>query len=694
MMSLFYRVLDMSLMGSIAILFVLTARLLLKNIPRKLMVVLWMAVILRLLCPFSFESTLSVIPAYFDDMFSTSAPVFADNVTLPSVMQSAYEAVGDALNGGLDMVTVKVRHPNLYTAPVFHHQVWELLLGCLWPFGMAIMAVYSLVSLKKVHSMVSGALHYRDNIYIANNIPSPFVLGIIRPKIYLPDFLYESEQEYIILHEQTHVKRFDHIIKIIGFAALAVHWFNPLVWLAYSKLCEDMEMACDEAVLKTHGGDIYADYSQSLLNFAIRHRLLALAPLAFGEGDTKKRIKNILALKNSPKKVTIFTVIIICIIALVCILHPKETIDSAMVEGVYYEDTKLSENEANALVFTLNTSGKGRFYSGTYEGVVSADEDVVIIKMADGSHYQLHYWYNSGYSFNPLHAGEDDYCSILTYFDADGFVQKKWKMEYDFDSNYLRWRDASGLDVPFPFGNSFVPQYKVYENWDAVDMNMRFYFDSDMSFSYDRFGESAVKVGKFEFIELTKDNFDNYFSDSVWYDKLSPAQLRRDNVSAFRVVNGAEAYYLLSQNDGMLYLLYGYYDAEGETDAYSDDSNIKWCCALSERRGVTKVSLEQVNEQSSLGAVEITDTADIDSFLSSLLGMETALYMPKEVSEIEEMHNYLVMNIWYGEECETMYLYNVGDDYVIDHTPYATYEIERESSVHIYKIYSKYLESR
>ncbi|MBR4879079.1 MAG: hypothetical protein IKU13_04545, partial [Clostridia bacterium] len=501
MMTLFYRVLDMSLMGSIAILFVLIARVLLKNMPRKLMVILWMVVILRLLCPFNIESSLSVIPAYFDGIFSNSAPVFADDVTLPSAMESAYEAVGDALNGGLDMITVKVRHPNLYTAPVFHHQVWELLLGCLWPFGMAIMAVYSLVSLKKVHSMVSGALHYRNNIYIANNIPSPFVLGIIRPKIYLPDFLNESEQEYIILHEQTHINRLDHIIKIIGFASLAVHWFNPLVWLAYKMLCEDMEMACDEAVLKAHGGDIYADYSQSLLNFAIRHRLLALAPLAFGEGDTKKRIKNIILLKKQPKNVTIFTIIIVILIALVCILNPKENIDSDMVEGVYRRDAKLSENAANALVFTINNNDKGRFYSGTYEGVVSDDDDVVIIKMTDGSYYQLHYWYNSGYSFNPLHAGEDDYCSILTYFDADGFAQKKWKMEYYFDGNYLRWRDTYGLDVPFPFGNSFVPQYKVYENWDAVDMNKRFYFNSDMSFSYDRFGEPSVEVGKFEFIE-------------------------------------------------------------------------------------------------------------------------------------------------------------------------------------------------
>ena len=198
-------------------------------------------------------------------------------------------------------------------------------------------------------------------------------------------------------------------------------------------------------------------------------------------------------------------------------------------------------------------------------------------------------------------------------------------------------------------------------------------------------------VFKFKFINLTKDNFDRYFSDSVWYDKMSASQLRRENLNAFRVVNDDEMYYLLSQNDGMLYLIYGYYDAEGELDPYSDDSLFKWCCALSERRGVTKVSLEQVNEQSSLGLVEITDIAEIDSFLSAILEMETAFYMPKEISEIEKLNNYLVMKMWYGEECKTMYLYNVGDDYVIDHTPYATYEIERENSVHIYKIYSKHL---
>ena len=693
MMSLFYRVLDMSLMGSIAILFVLCGRFLLRNLPRKFIVILWMVVILRLLFPYSIESTLSVIPVYFDDIFSTSAPVFADNVTLPSAMQSAYKAVGDALNGGLDMITVKIRHPNLYTAPVFHHQVWELLLGCLWPFGIAVMVLYSFVSLRNLHSRVSGALHYRDNIYIANNIDTPFVLGILRPKIYLPAFLDESEYQYILLHEQTHIKRFDHIIKILGFIALTVHWFNPLVWLMWKLLVQDIEMACDEAVLTVHGGDIYADYSQSLLNFTVRQNIFIASPLAFGEGDTKKRIKNILSLKNNKKKVTIFTIIILIVVAIICILHPKEVIASRDVEGVYFRDMKLSENAANALIFTLNNNDKGRFYSGFYEGTVSDSDDIVIIKMNDGSYYQLHYWYNSGYSFNPLHPGEDDYCSILTYFDADGYVQKKWKMDYYFDGNYLRWRDTYGLDVPFPFGASFVPQYKLYVHLDSVDMNKRFYFDSNMNFSYDSFGQPMTNVGKFEFIELTKDNFDRYFSDSVWYDKMSASQLRRENLNAFRVVNDGEMYYLLSQDDGMLYLIYGYYDAEGELDPYSDDSLFKWCCALSERRGVTKVSLEQVNEQSSLGLVEITDIAEIDSFLSAILEMETAFYMPKEISEIEKLNNYLVMKMWYGEECKTMYLYNVGDDYVIDHTPYATYEIERENSVHIYKIYSKHLDN-
>ncbi|MBQ7093476.1 MAG: hypothetical protein IJN84_03105, partial [Clostridia bacterium] len=333
---------------------------------------------------------------------------------------------------------------------------------------------------------------------------------------------------------------------------------------------------------------------------------------------------------------------------------------------------------------------KGRFYSGFYEGTVSDSDDVVIIKMNDGSRYQLHYWYNSGYSFNPLHPGEDDYCSILTYFDADGYAQKKWKMEYYFDGNYLRWRDTYGLDVPFPFGSSFVPQYKVYENWDSVDFARRFFFGSDMSFSFDKFGEAATNFGKFEFIELTKDNFDRYFSDSVWYDKTSAAQLRRDNQNAMRVVNDGEMYYLLSQNDGILLLLYGYYDAEGEVDPYSDDSLFKWCCALSERRGVTKLTLEQVNEQDSLGVAEITDIAEIDSFLSATLQAETAFYKPKDVSEIEKLYNYLKITMWYGDEAETIYLYNIGGDYVLDHTPYATYQIDRENSVHMYKIYSKY----
>ena len=193
-----------------------------------------------------------------------------------------------------------------------------------WLAGIGVLAVYSVVSLLRLRRKLIGALPLRENICLADYIDSPFVMGIIHPKIYLPSSLSEQEQGYIILHEQHHIRRGDHIMKALAFLALCIHWFNPLVWVAFILSSKDMEMSCDEAVVKKLGEGIRADYSASLLSLATGRRIIAGTPLAFGEGDTKSRIKNLLNWKRPKVWITVLAAVVCLAIVAACAGNPRE----------------------------------------------------------------------------------------------------------------------------------------------------------------------------------------------------------------------------------------------------------------------------------------------------------------------------------------------------------------------------------
>ena len=197
--------------------------------------------------------------------------------------------------------------------------VWILFGKYVWAAGMAVMLLFSAFSYRRINKQIEIAVPILDNIWIADDIKSPFVIGFVRPRIYLPGNLGEKEQEYIILHEQHHIRRFDHIFKALAFLALTIHWFNPLVWLAFGLACKDMEMSCDEAVIRKLGGKFRADYSASLLSLATGRRIIAGSLLAFGEGDTKGRIRN-LAKWKKPAVWVLILAMVVCLILGVCLL--------------------------------------------------------------------------------------------------------------------------------------------------------------------------------------------------------------------------------------------------------------------------------------------------------------------------------------------------------------------------------------
>lgn len=197
-----------------------------------------------------------------------------------------------AAPSGIETLYPGAEHEGIYLSKSTRTILW---VACnIWMAGIATMALYGIGSLLLFHRRLKGAVKVRDNIYLSDYVPTPFVIGLIRPVIYLPSSLDEKEWEYIILHERTHIRRGDHIIRMLSFLALAVYWFHPLIWAAVYLSGKDMEMSCDEAVMKKMEKDIRADYATSLLKLSADRAVLGGIPLAFGEKDAKMRIENVM----------------------------------------------------------------------------------------------------------------------------------------------------------------------------------------------------------------------------------------------------------------------------------------------------------------------------------------------------------------------------------------------------------------
>jgi len=239
---IFLQILNMSFTGG----FVLIARLLLKKAPKVFSYALWSVVLFRLICPFSFESILSLLP--------TNTSPIPSNIGYMAIPQinTGIPTLNNSINPNLPVATL--------TASVNPLQLWIFTGRVLWLIGIAILLIYSLTMLFRLTKKLKNATHYRDNIYISNQIGTAFVLGAFRPKIYLPSNLSDTEREYILFHEQTHIKRLDHVAKLLSFFILLLHWFNPLVWIAFFASGKDMEMSCDEAVITKLGNAVKKDY--------------------------------------------------------------------------------------------------------------------------------------------------------------------------------------------------------------------------------------------------------------------------------------------------------------------------------------------------------------------------------------------------------------------------------------------------
>ena len=313
MNELFLKIINMSISASWLVLAVLIFRLILKKAPKWVNVLLWGIVAIRMICPFSFESALSLIPS------AETIPLDIEMAAKPTI-DSGVPAINSVVNPVLSSFAPP-QHVLTSANPL---QIWIPILNIIWLVGVSTFLLYTAVSYWRLRRKVDTSVRYKDNIFQSENVGSPFVLGIIKPRIYLPFNMNGQDLEHVVAHEQAHIRRRDHWWKPLGFLLLTIHWFNPLMWLAYVLLCRDIELACDEKVIKELDNEQRADYAQALVVCSVNRPMIAACPLAFGEVGVKDRVKSVMNYKK-PAFWVIIIAVIACVIVAVCFLtNPKQ----------------------------------------------------------------------------------------------------------------------------------------------------------------------------------------------------------------------------------------------------------------------------------------------------------------------------------------------------------------------------------
>ena len=332
MAAVFLKLLNLSISASWLVLAVLALRLVSKRSPKWMNVLLWGIVALRLMLPFSIESALSLIPSA-----ETVSPAVVQFDPAPTIT-SGVSVIDNAVNPALSEHFAAA--PTASVNPLY---VWTEIAGWVWLIGLGAMLLYALVSYLRLRRRVSVSLCVRENIYLCDAISSPFILGVVKPRIYLPSGLDEVQRQNVLSHERAHLARRDHWWKPLGFALLAVYWFNPVLWLAYALLCRDIELACDERVIRTMDESAVKTYSTVLLACSMPRKAVITCPLAFGEVGVKERVRNALRYKK-PAFWVVAASVAVCVVVAVCFLtNPPTDTDAAGLVGFHREQVTYAD---------------------------------------------------------------------------------------------------------------------------------------------------------------------------------------------------------------------------------------------------------------------------------------------------------------------------------------------------------------
>lgn len=374
MEALFLKIINMSITGSYVILAVLFIRLLLKRTPKKYSYLLWSVVLFRLICPVSFSSAFSIFQAKPFDMTTAQRSGGAALSFVPAdigYMETPRVTVGIPTMNSIISESLPAATPYASVNPL---QIWILLGTILWCAGVAALLVYSIVTYIQLKYHVATAVRLESNVFECDKNRSPFILGVVSPKIYIPFGLGEQELAYILQHERYHLKRKDYLIKLLSFCVLAVHWFNPLVWFAFALMAKDMEMSCDERVLSETDTNIVYEYSTSLLSFAANRRFPAASPLTFGETGIRERVKNVLRFRKPKKWVPALAAVLSIAAIAVCAANPAKNAAPKEVDELYGNYVFEKQVYMNPLSSFIAFDGYKEYYTFTQNSLILTDE--------------------------------------------------------------------------------------------------------------------------------------------------------------------------------------------------------------------------------------------------------------------------------------------------------------------------------
>ena len=589
----FLKLVNLSISASWLILAVLVLRVVLKKAPKWVMPLLWGVVALRLVCLFSIESALSLIPSAetipSEIVTETREPVLYEQATLDIVTNPTLPSAAE--------VPVGVSHQQA--------QVDFNIYSVLWFAGMAALLVHALVSAGKLKRKLATAILLRDNIYESEFVDSPFVFGVVKPNIYLPMHMDEGTAAYVIAHERAHLARRDHWWKVLGYLVLALHWFNPLVWVAYILFCRDIELACDEKVVKGLDGAARADYSQALLSCAAPKRAVAACPLAFGEGNIKTRVKSALHYRKPAFWVAAAAVLAVVIVAVCFLTNPRsergslvwaQKLNAADVasielyvpaEGEARQYKKLDTEEMAQAVELINSS------RGTYiekpETVYAGLPVWFLLTMDDGTVHAVgsvvgHYLIIDGDTFDADVENQAEWENYVLKGDSASPIDMADRLSYalyGMTTGVYTLGEAVFEDSVWEtsYEETFANTKSTPELWLSsalgTDMTGILYGTVTAARGY------SYRFSEWEEIDLTVSNFDWLFRSASGEDwnGTSAAKLRRENAHAWRGTKTADddnatatipeiarqdelaamdQWLLLQQKDGSLYLVMGY----------------------------------------------------------------------------------------------------------------------------------------
>lgn len=345
MSEIFLKIVNMSVSASWLIMAVLILRLILRKAPKWINVLLWGIVAVRLLFPYSIESALSLLPS----AETISPTIMMDNT--PSIQTGV-----PVINSIVNPLISKSFTPTV-GASANPLQIWIPILTVVWFTGVSIILLWTVISYWRLYRKVDTAVLYRENIFQSENVGSPFVLGIIKPRIYLPFKIDGLTLEHVIAHEQAHICRKDNWWKPLGFLLLTIHWFNPLIWLAYSLLCRDIELACDEKIIRKLNSEQKADYTQALVSCSVRRSVISACPLAFGEVSVKNRVKSVMHYKKPSFWMVILGAVACAAVAVCFLTNPRQdsfdikiVVPAGSQESFVYSDEEISPTRNQIII--------------------------------------------------------------------------------------------------------------------------------------------------------------------------------------------------------------------------------------------------------------------------------------------------------------------------------------------------------